>query len=195
MKKFSNITGIKVGEEPKIEVKLNDGDLFRAKVMNLMEQLLSIRTYGPIDRYLRAGSIKISGKELLAEAIIGLMSEKSLKEQTKLLESLKANVNDWEAIDSRINEVNNKIVEGEEKSKTLTHRNKLVSMFNNYNGDEEMVLTMVESSLNKIKSSDTAHLRAVAAKYMATEDKYPKELFNRISEKYHEKAKQLGFTK
>ena len=63
MKKFSNISNVKVSEEPKLEVKqLNEEEMFKAKVMNLMEQLLSIRTYGPIDRYLRAGNIKVVGK-------------------------------------------------------------------------------------------------------------------------------------
>jgi len=196
MKKFSKITGVKVGDEPKIsEVKLTDEDLFKAKVMNLMEQLLTIRTYGPVDRYLRAGSIKISGKELFAEALVSLMSDKSLKEQAKLLESLKANVNDWEIIDSRINEVNTKLVESDEKNKTLIHRSKLDSIYNNYKDDEEMVLQLVERSSNKIKSPEIAHLRAITAEYMAEEGKYPKELFNKISEKYHERSKLLGYKK
>ena len=85
MKKFSNITNQKVGEEPKIEVKLNEEDLFKVKILNLMDQLLTIRTYGPVDKHQRAGLIKISGKEMFLEALMGLFSDKTLKEQVKLL--------------------------------------------------------------------------------------------------------------
>ena len=44
MKKFSNMTGQKVNEEPKVDVKITEGDLFRSKVMHLMEQFLSCKT-------------------------------------------------------------------------------------------------------------------------------------------------------
>ena len=107
MKKFSNITGQKVTEEPKKEVKqLNEEELFKLKLVSLMDSILSIRTYGPIDKHQRAGLIKIAGKEMLVEAIIDLLTEKSSKEQTKLLESLKTEVGNWEVIDSKIDFIN-----------------------------------------------------------------------------------------
>ena len=103
MKKFSNITNTKVGEEPKVEIKkLNEEDMFKSKVLNLMDQFLSIRTYGPVDRYLRAGSIKISGKETFLEALVSLMDDKSNKTAKDVLESLKGEVGDWESIDNKI---------------------------------------------------------------------------------------------
>jgi len=194
MKKFSNITNQKVGEAPKIaDVKLNEEELFKAKIMNLMDQLLTIRTYGPVDRYQRAGTVKISGKELFLEALLSMMSDKSLKEQAKLLEGLKSSVNDWDVIDSRIDEVKSKINESEENNKTLTHRNRLSTIYNNYNGDEEMIMKVIESSVTKITKSDTAHLRAITAEYMANEGKYPKELFSKISERFHNRAQELGY--
>ena len=65
MKKFSNISGFKVSEEtqPKVDVKINEEEMFKGKVLNLMDQLLSVRTYGPVDRYLRAGNIKLPVKK------------------------------------------------------------------------------------------------------------------------------------
>jgi hypothetical protein len=103
MKKFSNITGQKVTEEPKKEVKqLNEEELFKIKLLSLMDSFLTVRMYGPVDNHQRAGLIKISGKELVVEAILDLLTEKSSKEQTKLLESLKNEVGDWEVIDSKI---------------------------------------------------------------------------------------------
>ena len=102
MKKFSNITGQKVGEEPKKEARpINEEDLFRSKVMELMDDFLTVRTYGPVDRYLRAGSIKVAGKEEFLEALMSIMSEKSVKDQSKLLEGLKGEISDWKAIEKR----------------------------------------------------------------------------------------------
>lgn len=186
------MTNQKVGQEPEIkEVKLNEQDAFKYQVLGLMDRMLSIRTYGPVDRYLRAGLIKISGKELLVEAIVDLMTDKSLKEQTKLLESLKLDVKDWQFIDTKIEEVNATITENKAKDKMLPHRNKLQSLFNSYGQDEELLITMVEESCKKIKKSETAHLRAVTAEYMSNEGKYPKDIFNKISEKFEQRATEL----
>jgi len=193
MKKFSNISNVKVSEEPKVEVKqLNEEEMFKAKVMNLMEQLLSVRTYGPVDRYLRAGNIKVAGKEMFLEALMDLLKDKSSKEEKKILESLKVAVSDWEAIDSKIDEVNQKISENQEKDKMIPHRNKLQSLYNNYGQDEEMFMNMVQESCNKITDSEKAYLRGLTAEYMANEGKYPKEVFTKVSELFKEKSKQLG---
>jgi hypothetical protein len=196
MKKFSNITGQKVGEAPKIEdVKINEEDLFKAKVVNLMDQLLSIRTYGPIDRYQRAGNIKIAGKEMFLEALMDLLSSKSLKDQAKLLENLKVDVKDWNVIDSKIEDVNIKISKTNENSKLVSHKNKLNTLYRNYKDDETMMTQMVDSMLEKVNNPKTAHLRAIAAESMSNSGKYPKEIFTKISEKFHEKAQQLGYSK
>jgi hypothetical protein len=193
MKKFSNISNVKVSEEPKVEVKqLNEEEMFKSKVMNLMEQLLSIRTYGPVDRYLRAGNIKVAGKEMFLEALMDLLKDKSSKEEKRILESLKSTLSDWEAIDSKIDEVNQKIAEGQEKDKMIPHRNKLKSLYNNYGQDEEMFMNMVQEACNKITNAESAYLRGLTAEYMANEGKYPKEVFTKVSELFKEKSKQLG---
>jgi hypothetical protein len=192
MKKFSNISNVKVSKEPKVEVKqLNEEEMFKAKVMNLMEQLLSVRTYGPVDRYLRAGNIKVAGKEMFLEALMDLLKDKSSKEEKVILESLKSDISDWETIDSKIDEVNQKIAEGKEKDKMIPHRNKLQSLYNNYGQDEEMFMNMVQESCNKITNTESAYLRGLTAEYMANEGKYPKEVFTKVSELFKEKSKQL----
>jgi hypothetical protein len=193
MKKFSNISNVKVSEEPKVEVKqLNEEEMFKSKVMNLMEQLLSVRTYGPVDRYLRAGNIKVVGKEMFLEALMDLLKDKSSKDEKQILEALKGSVSDWEAIDSKISEVEQKIAENQEKDKMIPHRNKLQSLYNNYGQDEEMFMNMVQESCNKITDGDKAYLRGLTAEYMANEGKYPKEVFTKVSELFKEKSKQLG---
>ena len=193
MKKFSNISNVKVSEEPKVEMKsLNEEDLFKAKVLNLMDQLLSIRTYGPIDRYLRAGNIKIAGKEMFLEALMDALKGKSLKDETKILESLKASLKDWEFLDVKIDEANQKFEEVESKNKMKSHRGKLQSLYNSYGQDEEILMTMVQESCNKITKYETAHLRSITAEYMANEGKFPKEVFSKISEKFKERSQQLS---
>lgn len=148
MKKFSNITGQKVSEEPKVELKqLNEEELFRVKLNSLMDQFLSVRTYGPVDRHQRAGLIKVAGKELLIEAILDLLSEKSIKDQTKILEGLKSEIRDWEIIDAKI--------ESLDKEKTLiSNRNKFRKLLEKYQ-DSEFLIEKVKSNVEKIKSEKT----------------------------------------
>jgi hypothetical protein len=147
MKKFSNITGQKVTEEPKKEVKqLNEEELFKIKLLSLMDSFLTVRMYGPVDNHQRAGLIKISGKELVVEAILDLLTEKSSKEQTKLLESLKNEVGDWEVIDSKIDFIN--------REKALfKSRKRFNTLLENYTN--ESLIEKVQLDINKITKQRT----------------------------------------
>lgn len=185
MKKFSNISGEKVNQEPKVEdIKINEEDLFKTKVMNLMDNLLTIRTYGPVDRYLRAGNIKISGKELFLESLLDLLKEKSSTEEKRILESLKSEVKDWEILDAKIEKLENKLEDLKEAKKVTPYKNKLKSLYNNYSSDNELVIKMIKESCNKINNSETAYLNALAADHMIKEGNYPKQLFSEISKLY-----------
>ena len=149
MKKFSKISNYTVGEKPaEVEYKVDEADLFRLKVINLLEQFLSIETYGPVDRYLRAGSIKIKGKEMAADAILSLLDAKSIKEQSKLLESLKSDVKDWEAIDNKIENLNEKLLG--DKFKTI---HKVKSLLEKY--DEEILIGVLENKLKSVNKIET----------------------------------------
>ena len=147
MKKFSNITGQKVTEEPKKEVKqLNEEELFKIKLLSLMDSFLTVRMYGPVDNHQRAGLIKISGKELVVEAILDLLTEKSSKEQTKLLESLKNEVGNWEFIDSKIDFIN--------REKALfKSRKRFNTLLENY--ENESLIEKVQLDINKITKQRT----------------------------------------
>ena len=142
MKKFSKITGQKVNEEPKVEIKIDESELFRNRLMNLMDQFLSVQTYGPIDRYQRAGLIKIAGKEHLVEALLNLLQEKSTKDQTKLLEGLKSEIKDWEVIDNKIQILQEKNIP------STPNRNKFNSLVNKYDG--ETLVEFTKESVSKI---------------------------------------------
>ena len=194
MKKFSNITKQKVNEEPKNEVILTEEQLFKAGVLNLMDKLLTIQTYGPVDRYLRAGSIKIAGKELFLEALMDMLNSQNLKEKAKILEGLKSQIKDWEVLDKGIEEVNTKIEESN-KGKMLSHRNKLISLLKIYKDDRDTLMQQVDEQVKKIKDGEKAFWRAVTAEQMASEGGYPKTVLKQIADKFYFRAKQLGHKK
>ena len=198
MKKFSNITNQKVNEEPKAkEVIITEEDIFKTSVLNLMEQLLVIRSYGPVDRYFRAGSVKIAGKESFVEALMDLMTDKTLKDKVKLLEGLKSNISDWETIDKKIDEVNTQINESRtiDKGKMMSHRKRIIDLYKIYKDDKETLMNQITEMADKIKNGEKAFWRGIAAEHMASEGKFPKTTMKEIAEKFYFRARQLGYKK
>ena len=179
MKKFSNITGQKVTEEPKKEVKqFNEEELFKIKLLSLMDSFLTVRMYGPVDNHQRAGLIKISGKELVVEAILDLLTEKSSKEQTKLLESLKNEVGDWEVIDSKIDFIN--------REKALfKSRKRFNTLLENYTN--ESLIEKVQLDINKITKQRT--LRDYIQ--LTQESKLDNDIKNNLVKIYTDRLNQL----
>ena len=179
MKKFSNITGQKVTEEPKKEVKqLNEEELFKIKILSLMDSFLTVRMYVPVDKHQRAGLIKISGKELVVEAILDLLTEKSSKEQTKLLESLKNEVGDWEVIDSKIDFIN--------REKALfKSRKRFNTLLENYTN--ESLIEKVQLDINKITKQRT-HRDYIQ---LTQESKLDNDIKNNLVKIYTDRLNQL----
>jgi hypothetical protein len=195
MKKFSKITNQKVGEEPKVkETLITEEDVFKSGVLNLMDQLLTIRTYGPVDRYLRAGSIKIAGKEMFLEALMDLLNDKTLKDKVKLLEGLKSRVSDWETLDKGIDEANSQLNEAN-KGKMLNHRMKIINLLKLYKDDKEAMMQQVDDMCVRIKNGEKAFWRALTAEQMASEGKFPKTILKEIADKFYFRARQLGYRK
>lgn len=146
MKKFSTVSGFNVSSKPDDKENIiNEADVFKTKLLSLMERYLSIKTYGPIDRYLREGSIKITGQELFAEAVLGLFEEKTIKEQAKVLESLKSTVKDWESIDSKIDSLN--------QVNDFKISFKIKSLVERY-GDTDLLIDVIENKNKKIKDNN-----------------------------------------
>lgn len=147
MKKFSRITNQKVSEEPKVENKVDESSLLKVKMVNLMDQLLKIQSYGPVDNRFLTGSVKIQGKEMLAEALLDLLSEKSIDDKTKVLEGLKNKIRDWETIDNEIESIRKTEV-------SLNNKSKFSKILEKYK-DEETLLLFLESKIPNIKDSKT----------------------------------------
>lgn len=185
MKKFSKITNQKINEEPKVEKTINEADILKSKVMNLMDNLLTIRTHGPISRYYDAGSVKIAGKEMLAEAILDMLTEKSTDDKTKLLESLKSQIKDWEVIDNQIEYLNS----GNKPS--LSSKNKFSQLLEMYSEDEELFTEVLESTVNRINVVKTLEDYST----LTTESKLSEETKSKISEIYSNRIKQIDTSK
>jgi len=146
MKKFSKVAGVKVSEKPQVNTPANNVTI-KDKIMFLIDQFLTIRTYGPVDRYQRAGLIKIAGKEMLADAIMDLISESNSKSQIKLLEDLRLETGDWELIDKKIDSM------FEEKI-LLQNRNKFNNLVERWS-DESLLCQFVEDGIEKLQNDKT----------------------------------------
>jgi hypothetical protein len=181
MKKFSNITNQKVGVEPKVDHKVDEATSIKYRMIDLMDKLLSVTTYGPIINYDVAGTIKIAGKEMLAEAIADMLADISTKDKTVLLESLKSEVRDWDVLDNKIESL------VKERS-SLNNKSKMIKLLEMYGDDEEMLITLVEAKSLKITNKKTLtdyNLLITENKSLSAETK------TKLAEIYSERIKQI----
>lgn len=182
MKKFSNVSGFKVNEEPKqVEQKIDEIDQFKGDLLNLMDSFLKVKAYGPIHRKLMRGELSVDGKDLLAEAIIILLTERDNKSKTKLLEGLKTKINDWQVIDSEIEKVSN----GKISTKNI---NRVVKLLDKYSSDEQTLLLYVESTINKFKNIETLNEYS----QIISQSKLSDESKNKLINIYNQRIKQIG---
>jgi hypothetical protein len=196
MKKFSNITGQKVNSEPEIKINKKEQELNELKynIMDLMDNILSIQSFGSARTELLNGSITISGKEMLAEALIDLLGEKLLKSDIKVLESLKNDIRDWNLLDNKIDQINTTIDDKKllENNKNLV--NSISSFIKKYENDD-MFDILLEQHCNRIDSSSEAFQRSFIADKMSNDINYnnlSKTKLNKFSNAYLERSKHLN---
>ena len=185
MKKFSNTTGQKVTQEPKVEIKITESDVFKFIVLELMDNLLKVQMYGPITRYHVAGTMKVVGKGLFLEALMELLDDKSNGDKVKLLESLKSKINDWKAIDETIDQIKS------EPTGLYKHKSMVKSMYNKYKNDKDLLIEQCEKSANKIKTDESAFLRYKACESLLNDSNFNPELLKKMSETYLKKINNL----
>jgi hypothetical protein len=170
MKKFSTVAGVKVATAPEIE-KTNESeiDLIKAKIYKLMDDMLSIRAYGSVSPVWRVPT-KISGKEMFVEALLDLISDNSIKDQVKILESLKNSNKDWMSIDVKIGNISNSInITSEDEKNSIE---KIKSTLDKYSDNEEQLKLFLENQSNRVKSSGVALSRHLAANKMMSDPKF-----------------------
>ena len=197
MKKFSSISGQKVNLEPKVQITKEENEVLalKAGIMKLMDNLLSIQTYGSTRRDIVQNNIKITGKEMFAEALIDFLSDKSLNDQIKALESLRYTNRDWQSIDNNISGLYSEINEKTALSKNINQISKIKTFLETY-GDDKMFDSILESYTKRVKSGKEAYLRSVIANKMANDvnyKSYSSEKLSIISDNFLKRAKELGF--
>ena len=185
MKKFSNITGQKVSQEPKIEVKITEADVFKSKVMSLMDDFLRVQMYGPITRYHVAGTMKVAGKELFIEALLDLLDDKSNGDKIKMLESLKSKVTNWEYLDEKIDEIKSK------PKNLFKHKSVIKSLYNKYKSDKDLLIEQTKKSAVKLKSQDTIDSRYKACEILKEDSNFNDELIGLMSDIYLNRLKEI----
>jgi hypothetical protein len=180
MKKFSKITGEEIGSEKSVERKVTEVDLLKAGIKKLMDNYLTVRYYGPGNRYQNAGTTKVEGKEIFLEALLDLLEEVSTKDKIKLMEGLKLKSNDWKLIDDKIEELNESLtkVEG---SKLVSHKNKIKSIIKKYKGDD-FILEHIKNTSSKL-SDESKKLRISAIEDMLKKGEIDKK-YSKLIEYY-----------
>ena len=194
MKKFSKSIGEKINEEPIIEISKEEKELeyIKCSILKLMDETLTIRTYGSVSPVLTVPT-KIAGKEMFVEALIDFISDKSMKDQIKALESLKSTSKDWTIIDTQINSINESIT----LNKQSSHIQKIKNFLDKYSNIEEFN-NILDKYVSRIKTGKNAYYRSICAEQMAGNpkyQKYSKSQLKNLSDKFLFRAKQLGFTK
>jgi hypothetical protein len=185
MKKFSNITGQKVSQEPKIEVKITEADVFKSKVMSLMDDFLRVQMYGPITRYHVAGTMKVAGKELFIEALLDLLDDKSNGDKIKMLESLKSKVTNWEYLDEKIDEIKS------QPKNLFKHKSVIKSLYNKYKSDKDLLIEQTKKSASKLKSTDIIDSRYKACENLKEDSNFSTELISLMSDIYLNRLNEL----
>ena len=197
MDKFSKISGTKVNELPamvtdKDKVKL---EALKAGINSLIDNFLTLRYYGSAGRNIMENTVKIGGKELFIEALIDFMNDKSIEDQIKTLESLKADTRDWQVIDNKINELFNSIDENKKFNENKKQISKIKTLLDTY-GDDDRFQQILENLVQKSNNSNDALLMSETANKMKSNFRYlnySKKQLTMISEKYNQKAKELSF--
>ena len=183
MKKFSNFN-------EKVETK---EDSLKVSILSLIDKCLTIRSNGAAHRELLNNSITIDGKEMLANAIINLISNESSKEQIKTLESLKSEMKDWETIDNKIQVITDT---KENKSKFLLENlnilNNIKKFINIYSKNENFN-DILDIYSNRIEDKKQALLRHKTAILMMEDNEYSsiKDSLKLVSEKFLQRSKEL----
>jgi hypothetical protein len=197
MDKFSKITNQKVKDEPELvtnkdKVKL---EAIKAGITKLMDNFLTIRSYGGARSEQLMSSVKISGKELFIEALIDFINDKSIEDQVKVLESLKGDTRDWQVIDNKINELELFVKENNEFNSNKKQISKIKTLLDTYSDDDRFE-TILENMVAKSNNSSEAHLMSITANKMKTNFKflnYSRKHLSMISEKYGKKSQELKF--
>lgn len=179
MKKFTNVSGAKVGQEPN-PVKVSNEELesnnFKFAVMKLMDDFLSIRSYGVARPEIMIPT-KIVGKEIFVEALTDLINQGSNKSQIKTLESLKSSNNDWKSIEDKIDSIKNSNID-------IKEARKIKEILEKYGSDGDDLKFFLEGHVKKSSQQEAYFKYELVQEMMKVSDN---PLLKVISDKYLER--------
>ena len=197
MNKFSTLSGVSVAKDSKpIEVSKEHLELeaFRATILGLLDQTLSIRNYGTGYKHDQLIAHKIDGKEMFIEALLDILSKKENNKAISYLESLKETNKDWKSIDDKITEVINENVKLQFLSDKNIYLEKVKDFLDKYSLSEDFE-DFLEQQILKVEDYEGALKRAEVALHMLESEKYtskyPKGRIRSIANKFTYRAKQL----
>lgn len=194
MQKFSNITGITIPQEPVIEMSKEEKEYREMKmgILNLIDNYLSIRSYGTPRQELVENNVKIDGKEMFAEALIDLIKGESKKENIKVLESLKSETGDWLVLENKIDQLSDEI-NFMSKSETKLRKKNIKLFLETYSDDQSFDL-MLEKYLSRILNPKEAFERAKVSQSMIGKSNNYKlnQKLKKMSDGLYKRSKQLS---
>ena len=161
MKKFSTITGAKVGQEPDITQKTqenNDGDTLRFAIDSMIDEFLTISFSGPYTTEYFQQTSKIEGREVFIEALMSALKEKDIQKEIKTLESLKGSVNDHQMLDEKIDNLS-LLLEKQSPGDTAKHKKRVEDLLK-----KEDPIKMAELQASRITDGEKAYYRYMMAK-------------------------------
>lgn len=181
MRKFTSVSGAKVGQEP-APVKITNEELevneFKNSIMKLMDDFLSIRSFGVARPEIMIPT-RIVGKEMFVEALTDLLSQKSNKDIVKALESLKSTNRDWRSIEEKIESINI-------EDSNVKEEKKVNDIIEKWGSDEESLKIFLENHTNKIDSEEAYEKYKIVESMMK---KSSNKLLKIISESYIDRYK------
>jgi hypothetical protein len=197
MNKFSKISGQKINDMPKLIKSAEEMEVEQLKygIMKLMDNCLTIRSYGNARKNILENTVKIAGKEMFIEALIDFMSDKSYKEQIELLESMKSDTKDWKSIDYKISQINEKINNVRNLTVNKNQVKKIKTFLETYSEDDRFE-SLLENYVSKLEDGKMAYSTCLLVKEMMKNNKfsiYPKKQLEQIAKQYLIRATQLGF--
>lgn len=193
MQKFSNISGEKVNQEPKLEISNEqiEMDNFKQSILDLIDKTLVVRNEGNA----RHTTIitKIDGKEMFVEALMDFLSEKENKKAITYLESLKQSNGDWKSIDEKISQIQSLSDNTKFLTENSEHVEQIKSFLDKYALSDDFN-EILETQVARITDYNTALMRAKTAEIMLENAKFsnlPKGRLRSIVYKFSYKANQL----
>lgn len=143
MKKFSDkikSKGVNESFDPLNESK----DDMKVEILYILDNLLKLQAHGSVDDRFLSGKVKIEGKELVADTILGLLDTMKCDFDLSALESLKKTSNDWKAIDEKIDSI-------KENKLEIKNKTNFNSLLEKYEG--EGLVDYFKTNISKMRPS------------------------------------------